>query len=87
MSTPREILLKPGETFTLSDGTVIKCRACEPVAGYGASGTVGARGVYDPISGDFEVPEHTLPCHQDSFQADAQVKSVQPSSGSSCAGQ
>ena len=43
MNTPREILLKPGETLVLSDGTIIKCRACEPVAvaGYGVSGSAG----------------------------------------------
>lgn len=87
MNTPREILLKPGETLVLSDGTVIKCRACEPVAGYGASGVVGVRGVYDPISGDFEVPAHTSPYRQDSFQADAQVKSERPNLESGCAGQ
>lgn len=87
MNAPREILLKPGETLILSDGTVIKCLACEPVAGHGANGSTGERGVYDPISGDFEVPAHTSPCRQDSSRVAAQAKSERPSSGLGCVGQ
>lgn len=86
MSTPREILLKPGETFTLSDGTVIKCRVCEPVAGYGVNGSAGVRGVYDPISGDFEVPAHTSPCHQDNSQVAAQAGDERPNLKQCCVG-